>query len=89
MRRLLQALLALFCLTLPAAATWSIVVVDTRTGEVGVASATCLPSFDLRQALPIIRIGRGAGAAQSAIDVNAINRRVMWDGFRDGLDAHA
>lgn len=68
-----------------ASATWSIVVVNTRTREVCVASATCIPNFNLRRWLPVVRVGQGAGAAQSAVDINGNNREIMWDGFQAGL----
>lgn len=51
----------------PLHATWSVVVVDTRTGEVAVASATCLANFELAAATPVLIVGQGAAASQSAI----------------------
>ncbi|MCK6447119.1 MAG: DUF1028 domain-containing protein [Planctomycetes bacterium] len=87
MKRLLQQLgtaAALLVLAAPAAfATWSIVVVDTKTGEVGVACATCL-SGTLEQHVPLIQPGYGAAAAQSMIDATAKNRKVIWNGFLAG-----
>ena len=67
-------------------ATWSIVVADTRTGQVAVGSATCLEFFDLQRFLPVIIRNRGAGAAQSFIDGSGQNRRLMWDALRAGID---
>ena len=55
-------------------ATWSIVVVDTRTREVGVAAATCLTTFDLQAGLPMILVDVGTATAQSLVDLNAVNR---------------
>jgi hypothetical protein len=55
-------------------ATWSIVVVDTSTHEVGVAAATCLSNFDLQAGLPMILVDVGAAAAQSQVDTGAANR---------------
>jgi hypothetical protein len=75
--------LCLFCNV--ARATWSIVVVDTRTGEVCVASATCLANFDLERYLPVIVTGVGGGAAQSFIDVTGQNRLRIWDGLHTGM----
>ncbi|MEM7167553.1 MAG: hypothetical protein AAF581_19000, partial [Planctomycetota bacterium] len=49
----------------PASATWSIVLADTRTGELGVASVTCLAPFDLLALTPVIVVDRGAGVCQS------------------------
>ena len=50
--------------------TWSIVCVNMETGEVCVASATCLGgNFPLKRWLPVIVVGKGAAAAQSAIEL--------------------
>jgi len=76
---------ALSLLSGPVSATWSIVVVNTRTGEVGVASATCLESFNLRRFTPVIFVGAGAASAQGIVDTTGINRRLIRDGLRDGL----
>ncbi len=82
--RLVTSTLVAASLVLPLNATWSIVAVDTATGEVAVASATCLTNFDLQHATPVIVVGRGAGAAQAAVDVSGVNRGIMFDGFRAG-----
>ncbi len=66
-------------------ATWSIVVVDRKTGEVCVAGATCLSSIDLRATLTVIVVGKGGGAAQSSIDSGGGNRLRMWNGIHAGL----
>jgi len=58
--------LGLLSLVTPASATWSIVFIDHRTGEVGIASATCLPDIDLANGLPILLVGQGVVAAQSS-----------------------
>ncbi len=76
--RVLRYAVALLTLAGPAAPTWSIVCVNMETGEVCVASATCITDTDLERFLPVIRVGRGAGAAQSAIDSNAENRMIIW-----------
>lgn len=87
-RRRLRAMLMVFLGTLltanSALATWSIVVINTRTREVCVSSATCLANFNLRRWLPVVRVGQGAGAAQSAVDISGINRLTMWNGFQAG-----
>jgi hypothetical protein len=73
-RSLLLGLAALPLFASQGKATWSIVVCDTGTGEVCVASATCLANFDLQRFVPMILVGVGAAAAQSVVDVNAQNR---------------
>ncbi len=61
----------------PAYATWSIVVVDTKTREVAVGSATCLTNFDLEAGLPMVLVDVGAGAAQGLVDNGAVNRKII------------
>ena len=78
-RRLLPALTVLLVLALPARATWSVILVNTKTHEVIIASATCLGNFDLKKALPVVRVGVGAAAAQSAVDTNAKNRKKIFE----------
>lgn len=66
-RRLIVQILV-FCLLLSQAfATWSIVVVNRRTGEICVASATCIENFNLRTALSIMAEEAGGGAAQAFV----------------------
>lgn len=80
MRRLsVLPLLLATLLAPPAGATWSIVLVDTATGEVAVGTATCLESFDILKYVPVIVVGRGAGAAQSAVDGTAANRKEIYE----------
>ena len=75
--RLLCTLFAFLALVLPASATWSIVVINTRTGEVAVATSTCLPNSNIKLAVPLIRIGKGAAAAQSFVHPGAVNKRFI------------
>lgn len=64
-RRFSAAMLALLLFAGQALATWSIVVVNTATGEICVACATCIESFDLRAAVGILAQEAGAGASQA------------------------
>ncbi|MBL8862191.1 MAG: DUF1028 domain-containing protein [Planctomycetes bacterium] len=82
--RLLALLLSLLVLAAPARATWSIVVVNHRTGEVCVASATCLAGFDLKPALCVLRVGEGGAAAQSVVDTSGANRLAIWNELANG-----
>jgi len=65
-------------------ATWSILIADTRTGEVAVGSATCLTGFDLRAETPVILVGQAAATAQSLVDVTGRNRATIQDLFIAG-----
>ncbi len=64
-----------------AQATWSIIVVNPQTKEVGIASATCLLGLDLRSRTPTVVVERGAGVGQSFGDATNINRTFMRDGL--------
>ncbi len=65
-------------LVAPAKATWSIVVLNRVTGEVAVATSTCIANFDISNAVPVIRVGYAAGAAQSFVNFQAVNRRIIY-----------
>ncbi len=82
----LVSAVALLILAPQALATWSIVVMNTRTGEVGVASATCLANLNLARHLPLIMVGEGAAAAQSALDAGVVNRGRIWNAMLAGDD---
>jgi len=83
-KRILALVLAFLVLVDSARATWSIVVVNQRTGEVCVAAATCIANFDLKPVLCVIRVGEGGAAAQSVIDSTGANRLAIWNELRDG-----
>ena len=68
-----------------ASATWSILIVDTRTGEIALGSATCLTSLDLRELTPVLIAGKGAVTAQSAGDTSGRNRARIRDGLIRGV----
>lgn len=76
-------------MVLPAAsalATWSIVVVDLATGQVGIAIATCLPYWDLRPIAVVVVPGVGVAAAQSSLGPLAL-RQLIRDGLLAGTPA--
>lgn len=62
-----------------ARATWSVLITDTRTGEIVLGSATCLESFDLQLNTPVLITGVGAATAQSAVDFTGANRQLLRD----------
>lgn len=84
-RRFAALLGSALALAAPAAATWSIVVVDTRTGEVGIFSATCVRGLNLERVLGLIRVGEGAAAVQFAGDPSVQKRRFIWSAMEQGL----
>src|SRR5262249_33281544 len=80
-----QALLAGALLAPAATATWSIVAVNTRTGEVCIASATCLEGINLQGLTPVLRVGLGGACAQSLGDPTAVNRQRIWTDLIAGM----
>lgn len=81
---LIVLFVASFC-TARAQATWSIVMVDTETGEVAVGTVTCLTSFDLLAIVPVVVVGEGGAAVQASGDFSGIRRPVIFDGFANDL----
>lgn len=65
--------------------TWSVAAIDPATGDVGVASASCVPSF--ADALAALVPGKGAAATQAGFDIN--NRNVVYQALLEGLTAEA
>jgi uncharacterized Ntn-hydrolase superfamily protein len=64
--------------------TWSVVAVDPKTGDVGVAMASCVPNT-LADALAALVPGKGAAATQAAFDVK--NRNVVYEALKAGMPA--
>jgi hypothetical protein len=60
-------------------ATWSIVIADSLTKEVAVGTVTCLTSYDLLAIVPVVVVGKGAGACQASGDFAGIRRPIMFD----------
>jgi hypothetical protein len=66
-------------------ATWSIIIIDTRTREVAIGSATCLADFDLRNSTPVLLTGIGGATAQSSVDSSGNNRVFIRDRMIRGV----
>lgn len=86
LRSLLPLCIAAALLAESASATWSIIIVNTRTGEIAAGSATCLDGFNLEQWLPVIVPGKGAACAQSSVDQTGANRMRIWTYLHEGAD---
>jgi hypothetical protein len=82
-RRLLLSFLCASLLVSPLGATWSIVVVNRRTGEVAVAAATCIARINLLSGLTTVVPGVGAGVIQASGDSSDL--LPMTEGLRLGL----
>jgi hypothetical protein len=83
LRRASFGLFAASMVTGTALATWSIVVVNTKTGEVCVAGATCIDGIYLKPTIAIVRVGIGGGASQSLVGPGS--RTKIWNMLGAGL----
>ncbi len=63
--------------------TWSVVGVDPETGDVGVAVASCVPTYG--DAVAALVPGKGAAATQAGFDVD--NRNRVFEAIQEGLTA--
>ncbi|HWO01602.1 MAG TPA: DUF1028 domain-containing protein [Blastocatellia bacterium] len=76
MKRILSSIALLLAVNSQAFATWSIIAIDTKTGQIVIASATCVPqqafagfpAKGLKDVQAIIIPGRGVAAAQANVD---------------------
>lgn len=63
--------------------TWSVVGVDPKTGDVGVAVASCVSGFG--DAVAALVPGKGAAATQAYFDIK--NRNKVFEAIKQGLTA--
>ena len=88
----LAAIIALTLLPSMLSATWSIIAVDTRTGVVVIASATCVTAEGLRargglkSIQAIVVPGIGVAAAQAGVDATRANQTLIFEEMRKGTD---
>lgn len=64
--------------------TWSVVGVDPKTGDVGVAMSSCVPNT-LADALAALVPGKGAASTQAAFDID--NRNKIFAALKEGKSA--
>lgn len=83
LRRFLLAFLCAVLAAAPTQATWSIVVVNRRTGEVAVGAATCITRINLLTGLTTVVPGVGAGVVQAS--GSSSDLLPMTAGLRAGL----
>lgn len=91
-RRLLATLLLLALSPSLLSATWSVIAVDTRTGQVIIASATCVaqgrfagfPAKGLMDIQAIVVPGVAVAAAQAAVDNTRENQQLIYRELKAG-----
>jgi len=89
--------LSLVLVAQPAFATWSVIAVDQRTGQVVIASATCVPqgSFarfpakGLMDVQAIVVPGKAVAAAQAAVDNTRTNQMLIYTELQKGTAPEA
>jgi uncharacterized Ntn-hydrolase superfamily protein len=97
MKQALLAVTFVFATHSSAWATWSIIAVDKKTGQVIVASATCvaqagfpkrqpMPSRDLMDLQAVIVPGVGVAACQAGADNTHQNQMTVFDELKKGTD---
>ncbi len=84
-RLILCSLAALGLAASSARATWSICMADSETREVAVGTVTCLNNFDLLDLVPVVVVGEGSAAVQSAGDFDGIRRPIIFNGLRNDV----
>ena len=88
----LLAVLAVLLAPTRLSATWSIIAVDTRTGLVVIASATCVTAERLRTRGGLMSIqavvvpGIGVAAAQAGVDRTRANQTLIFEEIQKGTD---
>lgn len=94
MKRILNVLALVVCFQAPAFATWSVIAVDKSTGQVIIASATCVaqsrfpprPSRDLMDIQAVIVPGIGVAACQAGVDNTRENQMIVYEELKKGTD---
>jgi hypothetical protein len=69
-------------------ATWSVLAVDTATGRVVIASATCVDRDDqfLMGVQAVVVPGKGVAACQAAVDGTHRNQMLVFEELQKGTD---
>ena len=94
MKRICLAFVFVFAFHSTALATWSIIALDRNTGQVIIASATCVPqsgfpgrpSRDLMDIQAVIVPGVGVAACQAGVDNTRANQMLVYQELLKGTD---
>src|SRR6185436_20510603 len=95
MKRLILSLTIVMASAAPAFATWSVIAVDAKTGQVIIASSTCVrqeafpgrqpnPARDLMDVQAVIVPGVGVAACQAGADNTRENQMLVYRELRKG-----
>ncbi len=94
MKHLAAVFALLFAAPLPAFATWSVIAVDRNSGQVIIASATCVrqsrfpprPARDLMDIQAVLVPGVGVAACQAGVDNTRANQMLVYQEISKGTD---
>ena len=94
MKRIVASLALLFWTPSAALGTWSVIAVDRNSGQVIIASATCVrqsrfpprPARDLMDIQAVIAPGMGVAACQAGVDNTRANQMLVYEELRKGTD---
>src|SRR4030095_6598514 len=94
LKRSLSVIALILMLASKAFATWSILAVDTASGQMVVASATCLQQSvfprlgarDLRDIQAVVVPGKGVAVCQASIDTTRRNQQTVQAELEKGTD---
>jgi uncharacterized Ntn-hydrolase superfamily protein len=95
MKTLVLGLFLVLAAHTPASATWSVIALDARTGQVIIASATCVrqagfpqrqpnPARDLMDVQAVIVPGVGVAACQAGVDNTRENQMLVYNELKKG-----
>ena len=94
MKRIGASLALLLWTPSAALGTWSVIAVDRQSGQVIIASATCVrqsrfpprPARDLMDVQAVIVPGKGVAACQAGVDNTRANQMLVYGELRKGTD---
>src|SRR5215203_2438076 len=95
MKRIVIALGLMLTLASPAFATWSVIAIDAKTGQVIIASSTCVRqqgfperkpngARDLMDVQAVIVPGVGVAACQAGVDNTRENQMLVYNEIKKG-----
>lgn len=68
-----------------ASATWSVLIVDSVTGEIALAQATCIVGPNLQNKLAVVIPGVGGACVQAWWDNSGVRRVRIWEDLLAGM----
>jgi len=83
-RTLVLAIAIVAILATASQATWSLILVDTKTKEIAIGTVTCVENDDLLAWVPVIVVGKGGAVAQARSDLEGTRRPLIFEELKNG-----